>query len=169
MPNQPIRARCCKPSGFTLIEVMIVVAIVAVLARIALPAFFDSIRKARRSDAVTVLAQVQQAQERYRANQTTFGTHYIVSSGNLTGVGASTDTGAATSLTTSSGYYTLSQMTNVSGTRYTVQAVAQGGQANDTNCKYLQLDMNAGNVTYASGSTSSVGNATGPNNLCWRR
>lgn len=53
--------------GFTLIELMIVVVIVAVIAMVALPAFQGQIRKSRRSEAVAATAQIQQAQERWRA------------------------------------------------------------------------------------------------------
>ena len=49
--------------GYTLIEVMIALAIIAILASVAMPSFFDSIRKSRRSEAVAALSAVQQAQE----------------------------------------------------------------------------------------------------------
>ena len=58
--------------GFTLIEAMIVVAVVAILAAVALPSFMDSIRKGRRSDAFAAISQVQQAQERWRANHASY-------------------------------------------------------------------------------------------------
>ena len=51
--------------GFTLIELMIVVAIVAILAAIAYPAYTDSIRKGKRAQARTALAELLQQQERY--------------------------------------------------------------------------------------------------------
>lgn len=55
-----------RPSrGFTLIELMIVVAIVAILAAIAYPAYTESIRKGRRAEARTALAELLQQQERY--------------------------------------------------------------------------------------------------------
>ena len=51
--------------GFTLIELMIVVAIVAILASIAYPAYTDSVRKGKRAQARTALAELMQQQERY--------------------------------------------------------------------------------------------------------
>ena len=65
------RSRCSAgrehASGFTLIEVMIVVAIVAIIATIALPSYQDSVRKSRRADAVLALQQIQIEQEKFRA------------------------------------------------------------------------------------------------------
>lgn len=51
--------------GFTLIEVMIVVAIVGLLAAIAYPSYKDSVLKGRRAQGRTALAELMQQQERY--------------------------------------------------------------------------------------------------------
>ena len=57
--------------GFTLIEVMIVVAIIAILASIALPSYTSYIARAQRADARTQLLQVAQFMQRfYTANDT---------------------------------------------------------------------------------------------------
>ncbi len=54
-----------RQAGFTLIELMIVVAIVGILATIAYPSYRDSVLKGRRAEARTALLELMQQQERY--------------------------------------------------------------------------------------------------------
>jgi type IV pilus assembly protein PilE len=56
-----------RAGGFTLIELMIVVAIVAIISAIAVPAYTSHIAKARRADARTQLLQVAQFMQRFYA------------------------------------------------------------------------------------------------------
>lgn len=58
--------------GFTLIELMIVVAIVGILAAIAYPSYQDSVRKSRRAEGRTALMEVLQQQERYMTQRNTY-------------------------------------------------------------------------------------------------
>lgn len=51
---------------------MVVVVVVGLLAGVAYPSYLDQVRKSRRADAVTAIAQVQQAQERWRASASTY-------------------------------------------------------------------------------------------------
>jgi type IV pilus assembly protein PilE len=59
-------------SGFTLIEMMVVVVIVGILAALAYPSYLESVRKAKRAEAKTVLLQLMQQQERYYSQNTSY-------------------------------------------------------------------------------------------------
>ena len=61
-----------KVAGFTLIELMIVVAIVAILAAIAYPSFAEQVRKSRRAQAKADLLELAQLAERYRTVHNTY-------------------------------------------------------------------------------------------------
>lgn len=58
--------------GFTLIELMIVVAIVAILAAVAYPSYQDSITKAKRAEGRAALMEIMQQQERYYTQNNTY-------------------------------------------------------------------------------------------------
>lgn len=63
------RARGVAPySGFTLIELMVVVAIVAILGAIAFPSYQAHITKARRAEAMAALTAAAAAFERFKAS-----------------------------------------------------------------------------------------------------
>ncbi|VTU33716.1 Serogroup A1 [Variovorax sp. PBS-H4] len=58
--------------GFTLIEVMIVVAIVAILAAIAYPSYLESVRKSKRAEARAQLMEVAQYMQRFYSQNDSF-------------------------------------------------------------------------------------------------
>jgi len=54
-----------KQTAFTLIELMVTVAIVGILASIAYPSYQDSVRKSRRADVKGVVLGLANAMERH--------------------------------------------------------------------------------------------------------
>lgn len=140
-------------AGFTLLELMITLVVIAILASIAYPSFIDSIRKSRRADAVSALARVQQAQERWRANNGTY---------------AGTLGGLSLSATSPDGHYGLA-LSNATALTYTVRATASSSaQLQDIKCRVLQIRMNDGVGLVEYGSENSAGTlVTGTNNPCW--
>ena len=97
--NRSTRIRDVR--GFTLIELMVVVAIVGILASVAYPSFMSQVQKSRRSDAVQALAQVQQTQERWRANNSNYAT-----TGSL--LTTASPNGLGLTSITAGGYYSIS-------------------------------------------------------------
>jgi type IV pilus assembly protein PilE len=120
------------PRGFTLIEIMVVVAIVAIIASIALPSYQQSVRKSRRADAVLALQQIQVEQEKLRAECTGYA-------GTLTGTRACGTLGYPKT-TSPDDFYTLA-LSNDSATGYTATATATGLQADDAECPSLVLQV----------------------------
>jgi type IV pilus assembly protein PilE len=70
----PAIATVRKLSGFTLIELMIVVAIVAILAGVAMPAYFDYVRRGQLPEAFTNLADFRVKLEQYYQDNRGYGT-----------------------------------------------------------------------------------------------
>jgi type IV pilus assembly protein PilE len=124
-----------KTHGFTLIEMLITMAIIAIIASIAIPSYQESVRKSRRSDAQSALAGFANAMER----------HYTTNNNSYLGAGAP-NTGAPTVFPTqspldgASKYYNLTiSVAAADGNSYTLRAtpIAPGPQAGDG---ILELD-----------------------------
>lgn len=112
--------------GFTLIELMVVVAIIGILVGIAVPTYQDSVRKSRRGQAKADLAEVAQAMERY----------YTV---NNTYVGANlADIAMTQSPKSGAARYTISFSGATTASTFVLRAQPTGGQVGD-DCGTLTL------------------------------
>lgn len=124
-PGVPMKSK----RGFTLIELMIVVLVIAVLAGLAMSSYNNQIRKSRRAEAKQVIADLALKEEKYRSNNATYG--------DIAQIG-----GAAAAK-----YYTVT-LTAASNTAtgYTFTAVPVGDQLKDT-CGTLSWAYDAGVAT----------------------
>jgi len=119
-----------SPKGFTLIEIMITVAIVAILAAIAYPSYLEQVRKTRRSDAIAALLKTAQVLERCYTEHNAYNDTDCPA----VATGGSLDS-AYTS--TAEGFYTVSA--TLTANAFTLRANPTGDQANDK-CGYLTYD-----------------------------
>lgn len=124
-----------KIYGLTLIELLLTIVIVAIIAGIGLNTYSNFRMKGRRADGINAILAVSLAEERYRANNTQYGTL------------AQAYGGVSTS---PQSYYTIA-VSSVSATAYTITATASGTQAGDaegsTSCTTLTMTVSAGTVT----------------------
>lgn len=157
-----------RQRGFTLIELMIVVALVAVIAAFAIPSYRQHAMKSNRAAAEAFMQQVANRQEQYVLNARTYATSL-----------------AALNLTQPAnlqGKYNVSitpTTTNPSNTYYTITAVPTGGQVNDKVCGVIALDQTgnkaalctvdtAGNVNLNTSTTPpSMVCSVSQGSVCW--
>ena len=114
--------------GFTLIELMVTVAIVAILTAIAYPAYFDQISKSRRAEGKAVILQTVQNIERF----------YTLSNSYASAVAS---TVGASGIMSEHGYYrvTATPAASTTATTFALSAVPQAGQAIDR-CQTLIIN-----------------------------
>jgi type IV pilus assembly protein PilE len=148
------------PRGFTLVELMMVIAVLAVLAAIAYPSYLDSVRKGRRAEASGALSALQQAQERWRANHALYG--HLASP-------ADAQTLPGIAATTANGHYTIT-VSGASATGYTATATAVGSQAADAACAVMGAQLLGGHLRFGSGASGIDWSAADPDaGRCWAR
>jgi type IV pilus assembly protein PilE len=117
--------------GFTLIELMIVVAIIAIIAAIAYPSYERSVLKSHRSDAESLLTNDAQILERCY-------TQYFAYNNGACSPPLATSTQYH--------YYTLTPTPTIDAATYVLTVTAIGTQTKDTSCYTFKID-NTGNRT----------------------
>ncbi|MBX9935878.1 MAG: type IV pilin protein [Burkholderiaceae bacterium] len=162
-----------KHNGFTLIELMIVVAIIGILASVAYPAYTDSVRKGRRAQARTALLELMQQQERFMTQRNCYAAFTTASNGTATAT-ANAECGFTTA-TSVSMFKTSSGDSGASSASYLLKA-SQCGTQSLRDCISLEAtlkdsaaDPQVGNLTLTStGVKSCTGSQKTTNpQLCW--
>ncbi|NMZ74989.1 type IV pilin protein [Pseudomonas nitroreducens] len=141
--------------GFTLIEMMITVAIIAILAMIAYPSYQQYILRGNRTEAQSLLNDAAARQERYFAQNNAYTDD--LSKLNMRN---SSGTGTTASVQSDTGLYTLTLSTTASGSGgYLLTATPRRApQTSDSQCTTLTLN--------ALGTKGSSGSAAATE--CWR-
>jgi len=136
------RVSVLKHKGFSLIELMIVVAIVAIIASVALPSYFDSVERSRRAEGKAFLLDLAARQERFYTLNSRYQT-----------------TGELAGPTSENGFYTADtdiRDDNTTATTYVLSAVPLWNQT-----------LACGDLTLSNTGVRGV-TGTADANLCWR-
>lgn len=115
--------------GFSLIEMIVAVAIISILASLSIPAYNSKVRKSRRTEAITSLLETAREFEEYRSQNGSFPA-------SNTNLPSSTDYYRYTSTTTSNSY--------------TLNAIGKGGQTADKEGNYSCSTLTTTNTGYSS-------------------
>lgn len=148
-----LRYRCdqrIRQAGWTLGEMMIALALMAILAALALPSYNSQQRQARRTDARQALLQVQLEQARWRGQHEQHAER-------LSSLGWTSDRSAL-------GHYQITiEEANSQG--FTVKATPLGSQAKDTSCNPMRLQLvDSAHLVLSSGADSQTDSAK-----CWQQ
>jgi type IV pilus assembly protein PilE len=125
-----------RAQGLTLIELMVVVAVIGILAAVAYPSYRSVVAKGRRSDARAALLDLAQRMERQYTERSTYAAATLGATGIYPGASPQ-------------GYYTMS-ITAQTATAFTIKATPTGVQSSDA-CGSFQYD-NLGTKTVSGGT-----------------
>lgn len=138
-------------TGFTLIELMMALAIVGILVAVALPTYRQSVRRSHRSDAHITLSSLATQEEKFyfRTNNYTGDFADL-----MNGVVAGT-----TTVNSEEGFYAITVTPGLRFRTWSMTAVPQGAQADDHECASLTLTN--------TGAKTALNSDGDPNPDCW--
>jgi type IV pilus assembly protein PilE len=148
-----------RSKGFTLIEMMVTVLVVAILASIAVPSYTNQVRKSRRTDARSALLDAAAREERFFATNNYYST-------------TATDLGySAWQIPVGGGWYELNATcdldTNNHCTDYTLTATPQGTQVKDATCASFQVTQTGQQTATGAVTPGSTNPAPDTTTSCW--
>ncbi len=124
-------SRQANRSGFTLIEMMIVLCIIGILAAVAIPAYEKYIQKTRRSEGQTALMELYLAENEYYQDNYVYTTLAALYPGDATGESSYDNMD----------YYDITLLPSAPTSYFTLTATATNAQVEDTVCATLSINQ----------------------------
>jgi len=134
--------------GFTLFELLVALVVVGILATVALPSYRQYVRRVNRTEAMTLLLDLQNAEERHFLRHD----HYTAN------IDAAPPAGLGLPLANESNKYTLAVSLAADGQSYIATATPVGAQAADLECLAFSVDARGRRAVSGSGGVRR----------CWR-
>ena len=144
-----------RSRGFTLIELMITLVIVAILASIAVPSYRAFILRSHRVEATAALLKIAAAEEKFYLQHNTYTTELTaLDSATPPGLGVVDHDAGVAGVQTENSWYTVA-VTAADATGFTLTGAAIGDQLKDADCKNFGL--------------TSAGVKTASTDKCWKK
>ncbi len=143
-----------RTHGFTLIELMIVVVVIAIVVSVAYPSYSESVRKSRRSDAKSALLEAANRQELFFSNFNTYTTVVVPAASPCAGTACGLNFGSTSS---PEGYYTISvSAANNTSFLLTASRMAGTSQEEDKCGNFRLTNTGAQTITSESGGMTAA-------------
>ena len=111
-----------KSAGFTMIELMIVVAIIGIIAGVGYPSYTEYVKKSRRSDGHLALLNAVQSMERCKTTRFSYSNCSVPSN------------------ESPERFYSIALGEGLTASSFSIEATAQNAQVGDTDCATLTID-----------------------------
>ena len=128
-----------RQSGITLVELLIVVAILALISAFAYPSYERYVTNSKRTTATSALLQIADRQQQFFMDNKTYADD-LTDLGFAANPWVIADDGTASTAGDSESVYSIS-LSNVAATTYTITAAPLHGQLRDSKCASLTLDQ----------------------------
>ena len=135
-----------KVKGFSLVELMVVIAIIGIISAIALPSFDRYMKKGRRADAKVGLSKVADKQERYYLQNNIYGSD-------------TSKLGLTNPWISDEGFYSIVVDSGADASGFTLTATAQDAQLKDLDCQTMSLS--------STGAKTATAGTGGDATTCW--